>query len=153
MSIKKDKNGIRKNAYNTARNCGCTAKEARRLRDLANFINLVQNKHYRKIEYKQIKDIEAKHDQKQYIRYLGRDCRSQKNIVIKLIRDANGLKHENNGAYKEELSHFKYPYRNFNSGVVIDEFTRYVQEYGLSLSENDVIEIMHSHLHTISCNK
>jgi len=59
-----------------------------------------------------------------------------------------GLKPELNGAYREELSNFNYPYRNFKSGERIDRAVWIINgSLGTDYTANDLLELLHNHTH------
>jgi hypothetical protein len=61
--------------------------------------------------------------------------------VIAIVFEYHGLKPEANGAYKEELSDFRFPYRNFRSGSSIDEVVTVVNErLNKNLTANELLE-------------
>lgn len=65
-------------------------------------------------------------------------------IVIRL----GGLKPDTNGAYRQELSDFKYPYRNFKNGTTIDRAVHIINgELMTEYSANDLIELIYDHTH------
>jgi hypothetical protein len=65
-------------------------------------------------------------------------------IVIRL----DGLKPDSNGAYREELSQFKYPYRNFKKGTTIDRAVHIINgELMTEYTANDLIDLIYDHTH------
>ena len=62
-------------------------------------------------------------------------------LIIDYILDRGGLNHEGNGAYKQELSELKYPYRNFKSGVKIDVLVTELNEnLNTNYTANELID-------------
>lgn len=66
--------------------------------------------------------------------------------IMRFVFLSNGLNHQRNGAYREELEQFPPPYRNFTSGTSIDKVSTDLERmYGVSLSENDLLEKVYKH--------
>jgi hypothetical protein len=97
-----------------------------------------------------LKEVEERKDQ---IRYMIQQLKEQDQLhnkmkppEIEIILKLKGLKHDGNGAYKEELSNFKYPYRNFKNGCSIDRATNIINwELGTNYYANDILDLLYDY--------
>jgi hypothetical protein len=86
------------------------------------------------------KQIDELKSRLKYYRDINKEYKSNlKEIIIKY----NGIKPENNGAYAEELKHFKYPIRNFKNGTPIDIMLLNVNmELGTDYNANELLQLL-----------
>lgn len=67
--------------------------------------------------------------------------------AIDIIIRLHGLKPDLNGAYRDELSNFPYPYRNFKKGCSIDRAVWIINgELNTNYTCNDLLELIFNHL-------
>jgi hypothetical protein len=68
--------------------------------------------------------------------------------AIELVIKMKGLKADLNGAYREELSNFNYPYRNFKNGERIDRAVQIINmQLHTEYNANDLLELLYNHTH------